>query len=187
MTNTDVPFPDSQTPHSPHTELQRPVSLAQICAPGTAREVIATAEECEAVAARLLIPAVATLSCRFQLTLAQEGMVLAQGALVARITQICVVTLEPFDAELREDFRIRFVPAGQLNDSEDDLLDLDSDDEVPYQGIHIDLGEATVVQLALALDPYPRQPGAVLPAATEDDDAGQSSPFAALARRARQG
>ncbi len=180
--------PESPALEPPHTELPRPVSLAQIGTLGTVREVVASADECEAVAARLLIPAVAALSCRFQLTLAQQGMVIAQGALVARVTQICVVTLEPFDAELREDFRIRFVPADQLDDPEDDLLDLDSDDEVPYQGIHIDLGEATLVQLALALDPYPRQPGAALPAATEaDDDAGQSSPFAALARRARQG
>lgn len=169
------------------TELPRPVSLAQVGALGTTREVVATAEECAAVAARLLIPAVGALSCRFQLTPGQNGMVMAEGALVARVTQICVVTIEPFDAELREDFRIHFVPAEQLDDSEDDLLDLDADDQVPYQGIHIDLGEAAVQQLALALDPYPRAPGAILPDATGDDDAAPASPFAALARRARQG
>ena len=46
-------------------------------------------------------------------------------------------------------------------------------------------------QLALALDPYPRMAGATLPAATQDGmDSGEGaveSPFAALARRARQG
>ena len=54
---------------------------------------------------------------------------------------------------------------------------------------HIDLGEAAVEQLALALDPYPRGPGAdaaeaALPA--DPDDTPQSH-FAALARRGRPG
>ena len=46
----------------------------------------------------------------------------------------------------------------------------------------LDLGEAAAEQLGLALDPYPRQPGAELAAAAEDDE---SSPFAVLAARRR--
>ncbi len=185
MTPPEPPRAESPHPEPPHAELPHPVSLAQIGTPGMAREVVATAAECAAIAARLLIPAVGALSCRFQLTLAQGGMVVAQGTLLARVTQICVVTLEPFEADLHEDFRIRFVPADEIGDPADDLLELDADDEVPYHGIHIDLGEAAVEQLALALDPYPRIPGAELPAVDGPDAA--VSPFAALARRARQG
>ena len=41
----------------------------------------------------------------------------------------------------------------------------------------IDLGEAAAEQLALALDPYPRAPGAVL----EMEEEPEAAPFAALA------
>ncbi len=167
-------------------EVSRPVSLAQIGTLDIEREVVATPAECAAVAARLLIPAIAALSCRFRLMLAQDGVVVAEGVLAASFTQLCVVSTEEFDTELREVFRIRFVPAELLVDSEDDLLDLDADDELPYHGIQIELGEATVEQLALALDPYPRKPGAELPAAP-GEEAAAASPFAALARRSRQG
>ena len=55
---------------------------------------------------------------------------------------------------------------------------------MPYAGGAADLGEATVEQLALALDPFPRKPGAALPADVTEEVSG---PFAALlARRAQQ-
>jgi hypothetical protein len=44
----------------------------------------------------------------------------------------------------------------------------------------LDLGEAVAEQLALALDPYPRVPGAELPEIESDP---QERPFAALRRR----
>ncbi len=172
-------------PDSSALELSRPLAVTQLGAAGTEQEVLATAEECAAIAARLHIPAVGALSCRFHLGPLRGGTVVAQGRLSARVTRDCVVTMEPFEADLREDFRIRFVPAERLADDED-LLDLEADDEVPYHGVHLDLGEAAVEQLALALDPYPRMPGAELPAPPAEDDGAPASPFAALARRARQ-
>lgn len=173
----------------PSTELHRPVAIGQIGLGGLERKVVATAAECGAIAARLRIPAVGALACRFRLTALGHGVVAAQGTLRARVTQECVVTTEPFEAEVQEEFRVRFVPeASFVEPEEDDLLDLDADDELPYRGSHIDLGDAAVEQLALALDPYPRMPGAELPEApAEDDDAPPASPFAALARRGRSG
>jgi uncharacterized metal-binding protein YceD (DUF177 family) len=174
-------------------ELHRPVALAQIGAAGTERDVAATPEECVAIAARLHIPAVAALSCRFRLTALGAGVVAAVGTLSARVTQECIVTSEPFEAEVQEAFRIRFVPEDQFDDSDDAPIDLDADDELPYRGAHLDLGEAAVEQLALALDPYPRMPGAAVPELEpqgEDDDAApeqRPSPFAALARRRQPG
>jgi hypothetical protein len=43
----------------------------------------------------------------------------------------------------------------------------------------IDLGEATTEQLALALDPFPRKPGAEIPPEAKEAPEG---PFAALGR-----
>ena len=42
---------------------------------------------------------------------------------------------------------------------------------MPYGGDSIDLGAALAEQLALALDPYPRKPGAKLPAGSPSDAA----------------
>jgi len=171
-------------------ELHRPVAIGQIGTGGLEREVVATPAECAAIAARLVVPAVGALSCLFRLTALGDGVVAAEGLLRARVTQECVVTTDPFEAEVQEAFRVRFVPEAQfVEPDEEDLLDLEADDEIPYPGHHIDLGEAAVEQLALALDPYPRKPGAELgeadlPADPQDTPA---SPFAALARRARPG
>jgi uncharacterized metal-binding protein YceD (DUF177 family) len=171
-------------------EMHRPIAVGQVGVLGLEREVIATAEECVAIAVRLRIPAVAALACRFRLVSLGGGVVAADGVLAARVTQECVVTTDPFEAEVQEAFRVRFVPEDQfVEPDEEDLLDLESDDELPYAGTQIDLGEAAVEQLALALDPYPRKPGAALDEGDlpADPDDEPTSPFAALARRTRPG
>jgi uncharacterized metal-binding protein YceD (DUF177 family) len=102
----------------------------------------------------------------------------AQGELEARVTRVCVVSLDEFETAVAEEFRVRFVPAGL----ESDEIDPDADDEIPYAGGEIDLGEAAAEQLALALDPYPRMPGVELP---ETGEAAVEGPFAAL-RKGRE-
>jgi uncharacterized metal-binding protein YceD (DUF177 family) len=107
------------------------------------------------------LPAVTALRCGFALVRETGGRVAATGRLEAAVVQTCVVSLEDFEAPLTEDFVVHFVPEG----TEDDDPDPDSVDEIPYGGDIIDLGEATAEQLALALDPYPRRPDAMLPEA----------------------
>lgn len=164
-------------------ELARPLPVTQIGAGGTLREVVAEPDELLAIAARLGIPAVAALSVRFRLSPPHGSIIRAEGELRARVTQECILTAEPFDSELAESFRIRFVPEADIAD-DDAPIDLESDDELPYRGGILELGEAAVEQLALALDPYPRMPGAVLPF-DGDAEEGPANPFAGLARRAR--
>jgi hypothetical protein len=149
----------------------------KVGAGGLVQEVVARPEEYPAIAARLAIPAVLSLSCRFRLSRADagaSGQILAEGELRARVVRTCVVSLDDFEDDVRENFRVRFVPAGTESGDEDP----GSDDEIPYSGV-IDLGEAAVEQLALDLDPYPRKPGATLPAEAQDENGGA---FAALAR-----
>jgi hypothetical protein len=162
----------------PTPELHRPLALERIPPHGFKMIVTATPAECAALAARLRIPAVRSMTCRFQLNNLPRGNVAAEGELRARVVQTCIVSLDDFAIDIVEPFSIRFVPAG--TESEEDLLSTDpeSDDEVPYEGVFLDLGEAASEQLALALDPYPRKPGAELPEAATDLDV---SPFAALA------
>lgn len=158
-------------------ELHRPMATDRVVAGGLDVEVKADADECRAIAQRMAIPAVRRLVCKFHLTRpanAGSGAIVAEGRLQATLTRDCVVSLEPFTVVVEERFRLRFVPAGTETDDDDP----ESDDEVPYEGTMIDLGEAALEQLALTLDPYPRKPGAELPPEATDEPDG---PFAGLA------
>lgn len=159
----------------PHSELSRPVRADRIGAEPLPVKVEASPAECRAVAARLGLPSVAALSCRFRLQRRDATRIAATGELAATVTQVCVVSLDPFETGISERFEVAFVPAGQEADD-----DPESVDDLPYADGTIDLGEAAVEQLALALDPYPRKPGAALPAAAADEPA---NPFAVLGRR----
>lgn len=155
-------------------EMPRPFPLARIGA-GAQVLVDATPEERLALARRMKILSIEALTCRFDLQLLGSDTVQALGQLRARVMQTCVVTLEPFESDLAEDFSVRFVPAG----TESVEIDFEDDDEIGYSGNVLDLGEAASEQLALALEPFPRSPGAAL---AEDYTEQQAGAFAALSR-----
>jgi hypothetical protein len=160
-------------------EFHRPVPAERVGEAGFEQRVEADAAERVALAQRLGVPALLALSCRFRLTRAPggvAGVIVAEGRLEARLTRVCVVSLEEFETAMAENFRVRFTPAGQ----ESDAIDLDADDEIPYGGGGLDLGEAAAQQLALALDPYPRRPEADVSAPERQTS---DSPFAMLRRR----
>jgi uncharacterized metal-binding protein YceD (DUF177 family) len=125
------------------------------------------------------LPAIASLTCRFRLERDLGGSLVARGQLFARVVQTCVVTLDDFAATVAESFAVRCVPEGKESDDPDP----DSMDELVYAGGTIDLGEAAVEQLALALDPYPRAPGAELPALEADPEPHRFADLEALKRR----
>jgi uncharacterized metal-binding protein YceD (DUF177 family) len=156
-------------------EFHRPLSLDRIGPQGLDLTVEANPAECAALTDRMNLPAVLALSCTYHLIRETRDIVLARGVLRARVTQVCVISLEEFDAPVEEVFQVRFVPSGE----ESDDIDPESDDEIPFDANLIDLGEAAAEQLGLALDPYPRMPGVELPAAEEEPD---PHPFAALRR-----
>ncbi|NHN89737.1 YceD family protein [Acetobacter conturbans] len=161
------------------------------------REILftATEAECARIATRLQIPGVASLTCRYELHSEVGHTVLARGALTAKLSQLCALTLDVFEDVIGERFTIRFVPEARFEENKalDPVGELDEIDEIPYAGDSIDLGEATVEQLSLILDPYPRRPGVARPAGVltesdvdllEDEAAAEekTNPFAALAR-----
>ena len=157
-------------------ELTRLVPLARIRSDGLAVTVQASPAELAALAGRLAIPAVLELTCSFALRPAPGCVIEATGLLRARVVRTCVISIEDFEARVEEVFSLHFVPAG----TETDDPDPESVDESPYDGDVLDLGEAAAEQLALALDPYPRAPGAELP--EQQDSEAAAHPFAALTR-----
>ena len=169
---------------TPGPEFSRRIPVSRIGAGGLEQDVAASAAECRALALRLQLPAVASLSCRFRLSPPLAGQVAAEAELRAEVTQLCVLSLEPFEAVVSERFTLRFVPEG----AEEDDIDPESADEVGYAGDSLDLGETAAEQLALALDPYPRMPGLASPTHAAPEALGEPDPphpFAALARLGR--
>ncbi|MCH4091814.1 YceD family protein [Acetobacter sp.] len=184
------------------SEFPRPVLVRTLRGASTdsPREisVTATEAECARIAQRLGLPDVASLSCRYELFPQTGHTVQATGSMTARLSQLCVLTLEVFEDVIAERFVIRFVPASDHDGSFDENGELDEIDDVPYDGDVVDLGEAAVEQLSLILDPYPRRPGVARPAAilTEEEISRQEveeeveerpNPFAALAKLKRDG
>lgn len=161
------------------SELHRPVPLDRIGATGLDVTVEATPAECSALAERMQLPAVHALTCAFHLVREDRDHFAARGHLRATITQTCIVSMEDFDTEVEETFQVRFVPA----EEESEIIDPEADDDLPYEGNTIDLGEAAAEQLGLAIDPYPRMPGAELPeeAGAADSEPEPPHPFASLA------
>jgi uncharacterized metal-binding protein YceD (DUF177 family) len=153
-------------------EFSRPQRIDALPPAGLERRVEAKPGELEALARRMQVPAIEALTCDWHLSPVSRGRVIAQGKLSARLTQTCVVTLEEFATAVGERFTIHFVPLGEEQEDENP----ESPDELPYEGAMIDLGEATAEQLGLALDPYPRKPGAELP----QTEVGEENPFASL-------
>jgi len=157
-------------------EFSRPLAVDRVGAAGLMQRIEATPAECAALAGRLGVPGVPAFAATFRLSRGEAGRIAAQGRLEGRLVRDCVVTLDPFEAPVAEDFAVAFVPEESLGEA----IDLEGEDEIPYAGNTIDLGEAAAEQLALTLDPYPRRPGAELPAEAME---APGSPFAALARR----
>jgi len=161
-------------------EFSRVVALAPLPDSGREERLEASAAECAALARRFRIPAVDRLAARLLLRPEPGGGVLATGTLWADVVQACVVSLEPVAQHVEEPVTLRLLPPG---DEPSD--DPDGPDEIPIEGDAVDLGEAIAEQLALALDPYPRAPGAKLPDAGQGD--GATGAFGALAALRRPG
>ena len=91
--------------------LRRLVAIADIPERGLDVHFEATAEERAAVAAWLDAPAMATLTADYRL-LRRGSQVRLTGELHAVLTRICGVTLEPFEADIREPVAMRFSDIG---------------------------------------------------------------------------
>ena len=181
--------PDMPVDPAPVPEFSRPVPLTRITSAALFVDIAARPAECAAVAKRLELPGLQALDAHWELNRRPGGAIEAEAVLRARLTRECVVTLEPFEGEVEERFSVRFIPESASGGGDDDLLDPQTIDELPYRDDRIDLGEATVEQLALGLDPFPRKPGAALPeGASNDGEAADPAeaavhPFAALRSR----
>ena len=160
------------------------VTLAD-AAHGRTISVEADAETRARIAARLELIALE----RFAITAEVRpiaGGIGAKGEVQADLVQACAATALPVPATIVEPFDLRFLRDLDAPVSEDDEIEIelnsDDCDLLPLDGDRIDLGDAAVQSLSLALDPFPRHPDATRILAEKgvlsEEAAG---PFAALA------
>jgi Large ribosomal RNA subunit accumulation protein YceD len=158
--------------------LSRLVDVSNVPPHGLNLRVEATEEECAALARDFKLPAIRALSAEYRVTASAKGVHVA-GTVRAAITQICVVTLDPFDSAVEEQVEVDFAEgSGMPAEPPTEMHEYEPPDEI-VNG-QIDLGALTAEFLALGLDPYPRKPGVNF--SFDDGDAQPDSPFTALGR-----
>jgi uncharacterized metal-binding protein YceD (DUF177 family) len=148
----------------------------------------ATPAEREELASFYKLPAITALTATLRLDPWGRGGACVTGAVHGELTQICVVSLEPFPAIVDEDVDVRFAPQTAANSrsmaaQETETFSLaDEDEPDPVIDGKIDLGALAAEFFALGLDPYPRKAGAILDEERTNSEP-TDSPFAALAQR----
>lgn len=168
-----------------HNEFARPVKVEALPPDGKRLTIEADGNERQALAARFGVEAVETLQADVEiLPIADGDIIRVRGRLRAQVVQPCVVTLNLLTSDIDETFETDY------SFSASDALpvevehDLDSEDipEMIIDG-QIDVGEEVAEQLSLAIEPYPRTPGAEFEAPTGigQDEPDRQSPFAKLA------
>jgi len=140
-------------------EFSRRVELARLGALEAIYPISADAAEREALVRRFDLLSLDRLEAKIRLQRLAGGMVRLSGWLGADVVQACVVSLEPVASMLDWDFTVLY---GSTEPGKTVMVDLETDEAEPFDGDAIDIGEAVAQQLALALDPYPRAPGASL-------------------------
>jgi uncharacterized metal-binding protein YceD (DUF177 family) len=164
-------------------EFTRLIDTARLPEGGAIEDLAATPAERAALARRFGLLALDRLEARVTLARLPGGFVRLSATLSAEVVQECVVTLAPVASRVEDSFSLLY---GAAVAPEEDEVVVSGESELvePLGDGVIDIGEAVAQQLSLALDPYPRAPGA---AAEAPGDAIPASPFAALARWREKG
>ena len=174
-----------ENPGGAPAEFSRVFRVDDLPPGGSTVTLTADATECAALARRfgLLALRSLTVQARFSPRPVARGVgrsVQVEGRFEAEVEQECVVTLEPVSNRVADRFALVF--ADQVAPAEPDLSpDLEAEEPEPLVDGAFDLGEAVAELLALAIDPYPRSPGAVFEPPAEAAEERQS-PFAVLRR-----
>ena len=139
------------------------------------------------------------LRCDISLTRNKGAFLISvKGHISARLSQNCVITLEPVHEKIEEDFEAfyaDYTDAMPISRGKKELyarhgmtdipiLDEKEDPEPLEDGI-IDIGDVVLQFLSLAINPYPQKEGAMASTETVSEDANASpyknqNPFAAL-------
>ena len=162
-------------------EFSRPVRVETLPRDGLRQKIAANETERAALALRFNLPAVDSLEAELVVKRSGRG-VRVTGEARAHVMQTCIVSLEPFPADVAEEVDVRFAPpSGERRKPppEGEEIRFDVEDEPdPLVDNTVDLGEVAAEFIALGLDPYPRKPGVAF---EEPEPEAEPTPFAVLA------
>jgi uncharacterized metal-binding protein YceD (DUF177 family) len=162
-----------------------PVAVAQIPETGLHRDLEADQAVRNAVAEVGDLREVLSVQASFDVTPMSGGRFEVAGHVRARVGQTCVVTLEEIENDIDEPIDLVFAPPEQIQqmaalvDEAEEGDDETPDPPEPIENGTIDLGRVATDALYLAVDPYPRKPGAVFEPVLKAADP-EDHPFAAL-------
>jgi uncharacterized metal-binding protein YceD (DUF177 family) len=163
----------------PKPEFSRPFAVDRLGSRPVTETLNASTGELARLAARFQLVAIDRLGAVVRLERrAGTDIVHVEGRLEADVVQTCVVTLAPFPSHVEDSFDLDFAPDGRSHEID---LDMDADPPEPIENGVIDIGELVAQHLSLALDPFPRSPGAMLEEAwTAGENDAPPSPFDVL-------
>ncbi|MDX8499850.1 YceD family protein [Mesorhizobium captivum] len=169
-----------------HAEPQSPVSfvanVARLPQKGLPVAIEANERQRAALAAEYDLLSVESYRAELLVASWKRNGVKVSGRVEADITQACIVTLDPVAAHIDEPVEALLLPEQSKLGREgfegggEIVLDADGPDSPEtFSGDTIDVGALAEQFFGLAIDPYPRKPGASLDA--EGDDQPEESEF----------
>jgi uncharacterized metal-binding protein YceD (DUF177 family) len=161
----------------PKYEFSHEVDLAKVSKDGRDYRLEADASACKRIAERLRVPSVEALSGEIHIAATRKA-IFTRGSVQGRLTRECVVSLEEMPETVDDSFEVEFVRRADDAPVEEDSAENWHEPE-GHRGTVFDIGELLVQQFSLALDPFPRKPGAVSLAQTYGEEK-LSSPFSIL-------
>jgi hypothetical protein len=161
------------------------VVVADLPPEGIEVELVPDVETRAALARNVGVLALPQLVGRFLIVPDGRGGAQVQGSLTGTARQTCVVTLEPFDNPIVERIDIRFAPAATVPSAARSVAVSEEDQPDLLVGGAFDLAAVATEFLSLAIDPYPRKPGAVFEPPAQAQRAAGESAFGALGKLKR--
>ena len=164
----------------PTPEFQRIIDIRHL--PPTAVDIVPDDAERRRLAGRFNLSAINRLVATVEM-IADGTTINVTGRIHASIIQVCAISGEDFPVKIDEPVDLRFIHPQDTHAVDDEIeLTADACDEIEYEGLTFDLGEALAQTLALAIDPFAEGPDANR-ARAEHKLGGETSggAFAALA------
>lgn len=167
------------------------VSVTKLPQKGMPVRLLANAKELELLAKAHDLEQVLAFEADMTVKKWRADGVKVSGTVKARIIQNCIVSLEPIENAVENEFEVILVPEDSRLARVPDLtsgeihIDFEGPD-VPetFSGDRIDAGALAEEFFELAIDPYPRKPGAEFAEINDDAELAPKKPsaFAKLAQ-----
>lgn len=168
--------------------IQHLFDLGDLSQAGSIVEVAARGDELARLAQWAGVNAVRAFKAAVDLRRLSQTHYALEADLEADVVQSCVVTLQPVESHISRHISRELLLAPDARPQAGELTLSAGDDDVPeaIDSLEYDLAAPLLEELVLAIDPYPRAPGAAFAPPKEPDDAPES-PFAVLKSLKEQG